>query len=105
MGKPPLEIVAYSSRRFVTFRLKQNNTFSAEIQSVYPSAYRISLERKKSIGRKAKDANQGFEYLIVLDPKGRRDDWLSLGPIERRKRYSPKYRERDVDDLRITNYE
>src|SRR4051794_1572569 len=26
MGEPPLEIVAYSSRRFVTFPLKQNTT-------------------------------------------------------------------------------
>ena len=25
MGEPPLEIVAYSSRRFFPFRLKQNN--------------------------------------------------------------------------------
>ena len=25
MGKPPLEIVPYSSERFVPFRLKQNN--------------------------------------------------------------------------------
>jgi DNA adenine methylase len=61
-----------------------SDTYSAEIQSLYPAAFRIALERKKSIGRKAKDDNRGFEYLIVLDPAGRRDDWLSLGPIERR---------------------
>ncbi len=64
-----------------------SDTYSIEIQSLYPTAFRIALERKKSIGRKPKDANRGLEYLIVLDPTGRRNDWLSLGPIERRARW------------------
>jgi DNA adenine methylase len=82
-----------------------SDTFSAEIQSLYPSAYRIALEREKSIGRKAKDAKRGLEYLIVLDPTGKRDDWLALGPIERRTRCSLKHREWGIDEPRITNYE
>jgi DNA adenine methylase len=63
-----------------------SDTYSAEIQSLYPAAFRIALERKKSIGCKARDAGRGFEYLIVLDPADRRKDWLALGPIERRAR-------------------
>jgi DNA adenine methylase len=63
-----------------------SDTYSAEIQSLYPSAFRIALERKKSIGCRAKDANRGFEYLIILDPAERRKDWLALGSIERRPR-------------------
>jgi DNA adenine methylase len=62
-----------------------SDTYSAEIQSLYSTAFRIALERKKSIGRKAKDANRGFEYLIILDPADIRSEWLALGAIERRR--------------------
>ena len=61
-----------------------SDTYSAEIQALYPSAFRIALERHKRIGNRAKDASRGFEYLIVLDPPDRRKDWLTIGPIERR---------------------
>jgi DNA adenine methylase len=61
-----------------------SNAFSADICALFPSAFRIPVERKKCIGRKSPDANRGIEYLIILDPEDRRSDWLPLGAIERR---------------------
>jgi hypothetical protein len=61
-----------------------SNAFSADVRSLYPSAFRIAVERKKRIGRTSPDASRGIEYILILDPADRRSDWLSLGPIERR---------------------
>ena len=55
-----------------------------ENKKVYPDAFRIKLERKKSIGNAAKAHKSGHEYLVILDPQSRWQDWKNLGSIERR---------------------
>jgi DNA adenine methylase len=61
-----------------------SNTYSAEVRSLYPSAFRIALERQKFVNGRTKSSGSDLEYLIVLDPTERRKDWESLGRIERR---------------------
>ena len=61
-----------------------SNAYSNDIRRLYGSAFRIALDRKKSIGQRAKGPNRGTEYLIVLDPEEKRSQWLTLGSIERR---------------------
>lgn len=63
-----------------------SNAYSDDIKMMYRYAFRIALERKKSIGQRSKDLNRGTEYLIILDPEDRRSQWMTLGSIERRGR-------------------
>jgi DNA adenine methylase len=66
-----------------------SNAYSRDIRSLYRSAFRIPLERKKAIGNRAIGANRGVEYLIILDPLKRRSEWRALGPIEQIARATP----------------
>jgi DNA adenine methylase len=79
-----------------------SNAYSKDIKNIYKSAFRIALERKKSIGQQAKGLNRGIEYLIVLDPEERRNQWLSLGSIERRARASSSRLK--IDEVPFVNH-
>ena len=63
-----------------------SNTYCKDVRDLYPSAYRICIERNKAIGNKAKNGNTGLEYLIILDPERRRRVWKTIGNIERIKK-------------------
>lgn len=59
------------------------NTYCEEIASLYGNSYRILLIRAKSIGNAVKDLNKNREYLIILDPLSKKNDWRNIGEIER----------------------
>jgi len=59
-----------------------SNVYAVDIENLYPDAFRVKLERKKSIGNAAKAHKNGYEYLIILDPENRWQDWQDLGLIE-----------------------
>lgn len=69
-----------------------SNGYFEDLHELYPAAYRIMLERKKTIGNRASGDRRHAEYLLILDPFNRRSVWGSLGQIENRKsrsRYAP----------------
>ena len=60
-GKPPLEIVAYSSRRFVPFRLKQNLAAAIERDVVLPNHDKlVSLIERNLHLAEADEKLEGF---------------------------------------------
>ena len=61
-----------------------SNSFTKEIEDLYPFAYQIELSKKKSIGNKANDTNTHKEYLLVCDPKKQKKSWERIGPIRNR---------------------
>ncbi len=52
-----------------------SNTFCEEINTLYNGAIRILLNKKKSIGNKSNNPNNHNEYLIILDPEGKINEW------------------------------
>jgi DNA adenine methylase len=66
-----------------------SNSGCLHLNDFYPRAYKINLEKTKSIGNKAKTIAVHQESLYVLDPRSRRENWGELGKILNRKsRYS-----------------
>lgn len=59
-----------------------SNVYAKDIRNLYLDAFRIKLRKKKSIGNAAKIHKTGYEYLIILDPENRLEDWKHLGPVE-----------------------
>lgn len=62
-----------------------SNSGCFELNDFYPKAYRIELERSKTIGNKAKTKSAHHESLYILDPYSRRAHWKKIGEILNRK--------------------
>lgn len=62
-----------------------SNGWFKDLHDLYPAAYRIKLERKKTIGNKPTCSSRHFEYLLILDSRNRRNLWSTVGTIENRK--------------------
>jgi DNA adenine methylase len=62
-----------------------SNGWFEDLHELYPAAYRIKLERKKTIGNRASEDRRHVEYLLILDPYSRRSAWETVGAIENRK--------------------
>jgi DNA adenine methylase len=58
-----------------------SNSGSRDLNAFYPRAYRINLEKTKTIGNKAKTQFVHQESLYILDPLSRRKHWNKLGII------------------------
>jgi DNA adenine methylase len=63
-----------------------SNARCPQVAAQYRDAFRIQLDRSKSIGNSPADEAKRHEYLIVLDPADNRRYWKDLGTIERRTR-------------------
>ncbi|MEO1017812.1 MAG: Dam family site-specific DNA-(adenine-N6)-methyltransferase [Pseudomonadota bacterium] len=63
-----------------------SNGYFEELFNMYPAAYRICLDRKKTIGNRATSEYRHREYLMILDPNNRKDLWSNIGGVENRKR-------------------
>lgn len=64
--------------------LVSNGSFE-DLIDLYPAAYRISFEKKKTIGNKPNHSGRHQEYLFILDPKSRVTPWRRIGLVENRK--------------------
>jgi DNA adenine methylase len=62
-----------------------SNSGCFHLAEFYPRAYRIELQRSKTIGNKASCNSVHQESLYILDPKSRRKKWAQLGKITNRK--------------------
>lgn len=59
-----------------------SNTFCSEIKDLYAGAFRIKLDKNKSIGKTNTNPHSHKEYLIVMDPFEDFELWSHLGKIE-----------------------
>lgn len=55
-----------------------SNVFNRQIKDLYSDAFFIQLRKNKAIGNKPKNQKNGFEYLIILDPKKDYKNWENL---------------------------
>lgn len=62
-----------------------SNSGYLHLNDFYPRAYRIDLEKTKTIGNKAKTNTAHQESLYILDLKSRRKNWEKLGKILNKK--------------------
>ncbi len=62
-----------------------SNSGCFHLNDFYPRAYRINLEKSKTIGNRAKSKSVHQESLYVLDPYSRRKLWGVLGEIQNKK--------------------
>lgn len=62
-----------------------SNAGCFELNKFYPRAYRLELERNKTIGNKAKAPSSNKESLYILDPKSRRSHWQKVGDVINKK--------------------
>lgn len=72
------------------------------LNDFYPKAYRINLEKTKSIGNKAKSSTTHQESLFILDPHSRKNYWRDIGEILNRKSnssFTSKGNDDDITDL------
>lgn len=63
-----------------------SNSGCFDLNDFYPRAYRISLNKTKTIGNKAKTKSIHQESLFILDPESRKKYWQQIGEIENRKK-------------------
>lgn len=61
-----------------------SNGFFNDLIPLYPKAYRLPQKKIKAIGNKATSSENGYEYLLVLDPYKNRKTWKKIGYIENR---------------------
>ncbi len=79
-----LSKVAYSAfQRGVTIII--SNGLYDDLISLYPNAYYIVLNHKKSMGKILAHDNNGYECLFILDPKGRKSFWNKIGDVKTNK--------------------
>lgn len=62
-----------------------SNSSCLQLNNFYPRAYRVDLEKTKTIGNKARSKSVHQESLYILDPKSRRKLWSRLGEIVNKK--------------------
>ncbi len=62
-----------------------SNSGCSHLNNFYPRAYRIELEKTKTIGNKAKTNSVHQESLYILDPQSRRKYWEKCGKVLNRK--------------------
>ncbi len=62
-----------------------SNSSCFQLNNFYPRAYRIDLEKTKTIGNKAHSKSVHQESIYILDPKSRRKLWSKLGTIVNKK--------------------
>ena len=55
-----------------------SNTCSPEINGLYNESYNFELNRNKRIGKKSLSEKNGKEYIIIMDPERRYQDWQGI---------------------------
>ena len=80
MGKPPLEIVPYSSERFVPFRLKQNSLGTGDIRAI------VQIDQQPTDARIRGSAVGPPEFQTIRREVARvsrgAEDYVQLIPVE-----------------------
>ena len=78
---------AYNAFQRGVVVLVSNGAFP-DLHALYPAAYRLCLRKPKTIGRSARSAHVHQEYLLILDPNGRKHTWERISLVENQRSFS-----------------